>query len=195
MNEEAWPDYILFCDDIVHKNLLHTVAVSIAYLADNMDPANNFPPLFESRLELEIPNMIFIPSLDPTDKNSFNQILINLVNGKIAQEKLKRFLRNKIFLDIIFMSTLIPRLHKEAEKTYEEMISSEVDIKEMKQEILLSVEKALEEASQFCRDFERYSYLWLEDREYCMELFLEFGRILGRDSLTGKLILLLRNIF
>lgn len=32
MNEEAWPDYILYCDDIVHKNLLHTVGVSMAYL-------------------------------------------------------------------------------------------------------------------------------------------------------------------
>lgn len=81
------------------------------------------------------------------------------------------------------MSSLIPRLHKEADKTYEELISSEPDIKEMKQEILLSVEKALEEASQFCRDFERYSYLWLEDREYCMELFLEYGRILDPDEI------------
>lgn len=80
------------------------------------------------------------------------------------------------------MSSLIPRLHKEANKTYEEMITSETDIKDMKQEILLSVEKALEEASQFCRDFERYSYLWLEDREYCMELFLEYGRILGNSN-------------
>lgn len=165
MNEESWPDYVLYCDDIVHKNLLHTVGVSIAYLADNMDPANNLPPLFESRLELEIPNMIFIPSLDPSDKNSFNHLLINLVD------------------DITIMSSLIPRLHKEAEKTYEEMISNEEDIKEMKQEILLSVEKAIEEAGQFCRDFERYSYLWLEDREYCMELFLEFGRILDPDEI------------
>lgn len=82
MNEEAWPEYILFCDDIVHKNLLHTVGVSIAYLADNMDPNNSFPALFESRLELEIPNLIFIPSLDPKDANSFNHLLINLVNGK-----------------------------------------------------------------------------------------------------------------
>lgn len=88
--------------------------------------------------------------------------------------KLIESLLLKIFLfsDIIFMSTLIPRLLKEADKSYEELISSETDIKEMKQEILLSVEKALEEAGQFCRDFERYSYLWLEDREYCMELFL-----------------------
>lgn len=95
MNEEAWPDYILFCDDIVHKNLLHTVGVSIAYLADNMDPVNNFPPLFESRLELEIPNLIFIPSLDPLDANSFNHLLINLVNGK-------RFKILPVFVDSIF---------------------------------------------------------------------------------------------
>lgn len=39
------------------------------------------------------------------------------------------------------MSSLIPRLHKEADKTYEEMISNEVDIKEMKSEILLSIFK------------------------------------------------------
>lgn len=179
MNEEVWPEYILFCDDIVHKNLLHTVGVSIAYLADNMDPANNFPALFESRLELLIPNMIFVPSLDPNDQHSFNHLLINLVNGK------KTFLDKSLielylcFSDIIYMSSLIPRLHKDAQKSYEDLISNETDIKEMKQEILLSVDKALEEATQFCRDFERYSYLWLEDREYCMELFLDYGRILG----------------
>lgn len=57
------------------------------------------------------------------------------------------------------------------------------DVKEMKQEILLSVERAVEEATQFCGDFERYSYLWLEDREYCMELFLEYGRILDPDEI------------
>lgn len=97
MNEEAWPDYILFCDDIVHKNLLHTVGVSIAYLADNMDPANNFPALFESRLELEIPNLIFIPSLDANDANSFNHLLINLVNGKI----ILRFLYKRFYFLIL----------------------------------------------------------------------------------------------
>lgn len=145
-----------------------------------MDPANNFPALFESRLELEIPNLIFIPSLDPNDQNSFNNLLINLVNGvDISIFLLCCILTYCCISDIIFMSTLISRLHKEADKTYQELISEETDIKEMKQEILLSVEKALEEASQFCRDFERYSYLWLEDREYCMELFLEYGRILG----------------
>ena len=30
MNEDVWPEYIRYCDDIVHKNLLHTVGVSIS---------------------------------------------------------------------------------------------------------------------------------------------------------------------
>lgn len=165
MDESLWPEYIKYCDDIIYKNLLHTVGVSIAYLADNMDPSNCFPPLFQSKLELEIPNMIFIPSLDPKNEFSFSRLLHKLVD------------------DIIHMSSLIPRLHKEDDKTYQDLILQECDIKEMKQEILLSVDKALEEASQFCRDFERYSYLWLEDREYCMELFLEYGRILDPDEI------------
>ena len=81
MNEDCWDDYIAYCDDIILKNLLHTVGVSIAYIAENMDPENNCPPLFESRLELEIPRMIFIPSLNPNDNNCFSILLHNLVNG------------------------------------------------------------------------------------------------------------------
>jgi dynein heavy chain len=82
MNESCWVDYVSYCDDIVYKNLLHTVGVSIAYIADNMDAESNYPPLFESRMELEIPNMIFIPSLDSNDANGFNRLLHNLVNGE-----------------------------------------------------------------------------------------------------------------
>ncbi len=164
MNENEWPSYVRFCDKIVYTNLLHAIGVSIAFLSDNMEPENNFPPLFESRLELLIPDLSFVPSLDVNDENGFSKLVHNLVN------------------DILFMSTLIPRLVAETEETYEEMISNEADIKEMKHEILLNVDKALDEASQFCRDFERYSYLWLEDREYCMELFLEYGRILDPDE-------------
>jgi dynein heavy chain len=81
MNEECWPDYVKYVDDIVYRDLMHTVAVSICYISDNMDPENNFPPLFESRLELVIPNLTFIPSLDPNDKKGFSNLLHDLVNG------------------------------------------------------------------------------------------------------------------
>ena len=141
MNEEFWNDYVIYVDDIVLKDMQLTVGVSIAYLAENMDPNNNNPALFESRLELNVPNLIFVPSLDSDDKNSFNRMLICLVD------------------DILHMSLLIPRLLKESTEdvilTYQEIIAKDDDIKEMKQEILQSVEKVVQDAAQFCRDFER----------------------------------------
>lgn len=145
MNEEYWLDYVTYVDDIVLKDMQLTVGVSIAYLAENMDPNNNNPALFESRLELNVPTLVFVPSLDSDDENSFNRLLICLVD------------------DILHMSMLIPRLLQETTEeeilNYHQIIGKDDDIKEMKQEILQSVEKVVQDAAQFCRDFERYLHV------------------------------------
>lgn len=106
-----------------------------------MDLTNNYAPLFESRLELVEPNLVFVPSLDPNDPKGFNCLLTGLVE------------------DITHMSSLIPRIVKGDEhKTYAEIISNNNDIMEMKLEILNGVEKVVQEAADFCGDFERYVY-------------------------------------
>lgn len=159
-----WVDYVAFVDSIIYDNLLFTVGISIGYLAENMDASNNLSPLFESRLELIDPELVFVPSLNPKDPNGFN------------------FLLNCLVTDILQMSGIIPRLIPESDTTYESLITNHYDIKEMRTEILKGVENVIKEAADYCRNFERYSYLWLEDREECMELFLEFGRILDPDE-------------
>ncbi|KAJ6635135.1 Dynein beta chain, ciliary, partial [Pseudolycoriella hygida] len=60
-NQESkiWQDYVLFVDNIVYENILLTVGVSLGYVAEQMDPSNNYAPLFESRLELLEPDLIF----------------------------------------------------------------------------------------------------------------------------------------
>ena len=161
---QMWQDYVSFIDNIVYENLLLTVGVSMGYIADQMDPSNNNAPLFESRLELLEPDLVFVPSLDPNDEKGFNHLLADLIE------------------DITKMSSLIARLKTDTSETYEELITNNKDMKDMKQEILEGVDKVVQEAADFCRGFERYSYLWLEDREYCMELFLTYGRILDPDE-------------
>jgi dynein heavy chain, axonemal len=66
-------EYVTFIDDIIYTNLLHTIGISIGYMTENMDPANKFSPLFESRLELLEPNLVFFPSLDPNNPDGFKQ--------------------------------------------------------------------------------------------------------------------------
>lgn len=162
---QIWQDYVTFIDNIVYENLLLTVGVGMGYIAEQMDPTNNYSPLFESRLELVDPDLVFVPSLNPDDPMGFNQILADLIE------------------DIAKMSSLIPRLQTSSTKTYEEIITKNIDIREMKSEILEGVDKVVQEAADFCHGFERYAYLWLEDREFAMELFLQYGRPLEQDEI------------
>lgn len=162
---KIWQDYISFVDNIVYENLLLTVGVSLGYIAEQMDPANNYAPLFESRLELLDPDLVFVPSLDPDDPKGFINLLTVLIE------------------DISKMSSLIVRLKQDSTETYMEKIEKNNDISEMKLEILDGVDKVVQEAAEFCHGFERYSYLWLEDRQLCMEMFLEYGRFLEQDEI------------
>lgn len=164
-SDAVWLSYVDFVDNIVYENILRTVGVSVGYLAENMDPDNNYAPLFESRLELVEPNLEFVPSLEPDDPMGFNNMLIELMR------------------DIMKMGSLIKRLKPNEKRNYVELIKENQDIIDMRREILNGVDLVMEEASRFCRQFERYSYLWLDDREECMEYFLEYGRMLDPDEI------------
>lgn len=163
-SSKKWQDYVIFVDNLVYENLLLTVGVSLGYIAEQMDPANNYAPLFESRLELLEPILIFVPSLDPSDPKGFINLLSVLID------------------DITKMSSLIVRLRTDSDDTYMDKIDKNADMSDMKMEILDGVDKVVQEAAEFCRGFERYSYLWLEDRQICMDMFLQYGRFLEQDE-------------
>lgn len=162
--DAAWQEYVSFVDHIVYKNILLTTGVSLGYIVEQMYPLNNVAPLFESRLELLEPSLVFSPSLDPNDPKGFNNLLMQLIE------------------DIMKMSSLLKSLKSDRDN-YMDIIAENADIIDMKREILEGVEKVVEDAAEFCNGFERYSYLWLDERDRCMEMFLEYGRFLEADEL------------
>lgn len=161
----VWQEYVSFVDDRVYTNMLLTTGVSLGYIVEQMYPLNNLSPLFESRLELLDPSLVFVPSLDPNDPDGFNNLLSQLID------------------DIMKMSFLFKSLKLNERENYMDAIAENNDINDMKHEILEGVEKVVEEAAEFCNGFERYSYLWLDERDKCMEMFLRYGRFLEQDEL------------
>lgn len=161
----VWQEYVSFVDDIVYKNILLTTGISLGYIVEQMYPMNNLAPLFESRLELLDPILVFVPSLDPNDPDGFNNLLTLLID------------------DIMKMSFLFKSLKLSERENYMAAIATNNDITDMKHEILEGVERVVEEAAEFCNGFERYSYLWLDERDKCMEMFLEYGHFLEGDEL------------
>lgn len=100
-----------------------------------MDPIGRCEPLLEAKLELREPDLYYMPSLEPEDPDGLDQLILGLLN------------------DITGMSALVPRLKSDL-VGYAEEFASDDDIKGMKDEILTSVATAVEEATDFCSNFE-----------------------------------------
>lgn len=107
----------------------------LGYLAESMDPIGHCEALLEAKLELREPDLYYIPSLEPEDPDGLDQLVVGLLN------------------DITGMAALIPRLKKDS-MGYAEELSDDADIKGMKDEILTCVSTAVEEATDFCSNFE-----------------------------------------
>ncbi|XP_021937393.1 dynein beta chain, ciliary isoform X2 [Zootermopsis nevadensis] len=165
-DSSRWLDYVGYVDNIIYESLLKTVGCSLGYIAEHMDPNNGLPPLFEAQLELRDPNLVFIPSLNTDDPDCFSSVVEGLIS------------------DIIKMASLIPRIAiNYGAANYEADMENNEDIREMKQEVLGGVQSVMNEANEFSHGFETYSYLWLVDRESCMQQFLTYGHQLTAEEL------------
>ncbi|CAG9581720.1 unnamed protein product [Danaus chrysippus] len=164
-DSEIWLAYVSFIDGLIEETLFKAIACSLGYITEHMNPKNKLAPLFEAQLELLEPDMVFCPSLDPNEEKGFMSMI------------------NKLIQDILKMSTLIQRIDPTKKDSYETQIVGHQDVVEMKEEILNGIERVIEEANDFCKTFENYSYLWLEERDAIMEIFLTYGRILTPEEI------------
>ncbi|KOC63714.1 Dynein beta chain, ciliary [Habropoda laboriosa] len=162
--EEPWLRYVVYVDEIVMESLRRAVGCSLGYLVENMDSNGRTEPLFEAKLELREPDLYYVPSLEPEDPENLDQLILALLN------------------DIIGMAALVPRL-KQDSAGYSEELEEDPDIRGMKNEIMGNVGRAVEEATEFCNNFEGYAYLWLDDRDMVMQQFLEYSRQLTMEEM------------
>lgn len=100
-----------------------------------MDSNEETEPLLEAKLELREPDLYYVPSLEPDDPDGLDQLILALLN------------------DIIGMAALVPRLKRDA-IGYSKELEEDPDIKGMKNEIMNNVSTAVEEATEFCSNFE-----------------------------------------
>ncbi|XP_057668614.1 dynein beta chain, ciliary [Diorhabda carinulata] len=160
-----WIQYIDYIDNIISSYLYQSVGCSLGYIIEHMDATNNLPPLFESQLNLLEPNIVFIPSLDPSDPEGLKNLIIGLMN------------------DILETSNMINRFSKTNQRSYKEEIEENEDIIDIKNDILSNVDKVIEESYEFCDKYQNYSYIWLDDRREYLQQFLTYGRQLTNEEL------------
>lgn len=138
---------------------------SFGYINEHMDLSNDLAPLFEAQLKLMEPNIVFIPSLNPSDPDNFQSLISQLLD------------------DIMKIAVIIPRLSKTSTLTYLDEIDTNADINDIRRDIVENVDKVVNQAFEYCNGFQNYGYLWLEDKAMYMEQFLNYGRQLTDDEM------------
>ncbi|KAL4716976.1 hypothetical protein ACJJTC_012787 [Scirpophaga incertulas] len=161
----AWKNYVFYIDNLMEVTLLKSIACSLAYMSEHMNPNNNISPMFIAQLELLEPNIVFCPSLEKSDEKGLMEII------------------KSIIADILMMSKLNERIDQNKDTTYEDNITNNEDVIEMKNEIINGIEKVIKDANEFCKTFDKYTYLWLDERDTVMDLFLTYGRILTPEEI------------
>ncbi|VEL06847.1 unnamed protein product [Protopolystoma xenopodis] len=166
VESDAWKRYVNYVDHLVEEGLRCTLECSLKYILAETEDKQTTMALFEAQMELQTPEVIFIPSLVYGTTNGFYE----LVDGLIV--------------DIYKQASLIPRIDANATEESYQAKMEEVDVlNEMRQTLLDRTQSVIQKALAYQATFDVYAYLWVDDRAEFMRHFLIYGRVLSVDEL------------
>ncbi|CAH1258196.1 DNAH17 [Branchiostoma lanceolatum] len=165
---DTWRAYVDYVDDMVVDGFFNAIQCSLQYLLDNTEPRPANVPLFESRMELSVPDTIFFPALDFGVSDGFYDLVEGIVN------------------DIYKISSLVPRLatHSGLEH-YQADLEDMMDLSEMRSELMERIQTVMNKAIEYRNSFDQYAYLWVDDRKEFMRQFLLYNHVLTAEEIEA----------
>ena len=73
---------------MVVDGYFNAIHASLNYILENTDQKTNSLPIFEAKLELQAPDMVFIPSLDYVGGYGFYDLVDGIINDIYAMASL-----------------------------------------------------------------------------------------------------------
>ncbi|XP_062567134.1 dynein beta chain, ciliary-like [Saccostrea cucullata] len=167
-NTDTWKAYVDYVDEMIVDGFFNTIHCSLKFLLDQTDSKNNPTPLFEAQLELQVPEMVFIPSLDYGVADGF----YDLVDGLVG--------------DIYKQASLIGRLAAHSgQEHYQPDAEDMEELSEMRQELMERIQNIMNKACEYRNTFDNYSYLWVDDRNEFMRQFLLYNHVLTTEEIEA----------
>ncbi|KAK7113097.1 dynein beta chain, ciliary-like [Littorina saxatilis] len=165
----TWQSYVDYIDDYIVDGLFNTILCSLTYFLENTDVEMNPSPLFKTKMELQVPEIVFIPSLEPRSVDGFYALIDSLVGDVYKQASC-----------IVRLSKHSGLLHYQADM--EE--SSEI-LGQLRMELMRRVEEMIQKAMEYKHTFDNYAYLWVDDRTDFMRQFLLYNHVLLPEELDA----------
>ncbi|CAF0886754.1 unnamed protein product, partial [Adineta ricciae] len=163
---ENWKAYIEYIDEMLTDGFYAIVQCDLDFFRQETDRKNNPEPLFQVFLEVHPPEMLFSPSIEPNAPDGFADFVDSLIANSYKQ------------------ASLIPRLAKHLPlENYQPDIQEMSSLTEIRHEINDRVHRVLSKANEYQRSFDRYAYLWTDDRKEFMRQFLLYGHVLTPEEI------------
>ncbi|BET02170.1 Dynein, axonemal heavy chain [Nesidiocoris tenuis] len=163
-----WDNYLDMVDDIVQEGLLHVVGASIGFFIDEMEYDPRIAPLFETKMKLVEPDIVFEPSLDDDPENK--KSLLGLINFLIK--------------DINAQALLVPRISIYAkERTYMDDILENNQVRAMENETIKRFQLAIAKAKNWVQMYYVHEYLWKDNKTEHLRQFLKYNRLMTEAEL------------
>lgn len=172
---ELFRPYEEYIDLLIGTEILDAIVISIKYLKNEMENRyENNAAIFEVKLELQIPQIVFWPEL-----------VINFERPRGLHDIIESMIGN-----IYNISDMIPLVAQPLENTSEKLETFTLlleskegsDIQNMQMDILSLTRHTIDDAIKFSKEFEKYNSLWLTDKRTHLEEFLRYGRILTPEE-------------
>lgn len=158
-NSDKWKNYVLSLDRIILDGYNHIIACSLNYFLKETDFTKGSPePLFEAHLQLKPPEVVFAPSMNTNDDDGFYNQIEDLVNSVYKQ------------------ASYITRLVS-GQESYQVELENKADLQDMRQDLMERVGFIINKANEYKDSFQKYAYLWTDDRKEFMKSFLMYGHV------------------
>ncbi|XP_004857611.1 dynein heavy chain 9, axonemal isoform X1 [Heterocephalus glaber] len=164
----VWKSYVNYIDDMLQNGLFLAIKCSLKFLLENTECKMGLTPIFEAQLSLNIPELVFHPSLESGVKGGFYDIVENLITS------------------IFGISSLVPRLSlKNGSPHYQVALEGMADLASMRNTLMQRVQSMMTLCSGYLNTFSQYSYLYVEDRKEILGQFLLYGHVLTPEEIDA----------
>lgn len=177
---ELFTPYEKHIDDLIWSEVHDALFLSIKYIKYEMENRlEHNSPIFEAKLELIDDIIQFTPEMDINYTNPIG--LMEIIQSMIA--------------NILNMSQMLPLIAQtddgiiETFTVFLEPINGQTpkdveDIFEMQKDILELTRDGIKAAIAFAKKFDKFKFLWKDDKTIQLEAFLKYGKLLSSEELA-----------
>lgn len=167
-------------DSVIWREMREALRVSIRYIKFEMENRlEHDAPIFEVKLELHEPRIVFFPIMDLSTASPVG--LLGIISLMIAN-----------ILNITDMIPLVAQPETAAGDSRVETFASFLEgpvarevseIEDMQLDITSLARDTIKDAIHFANSFEQYNYLWLTDKATHLNEFLKYGKHLTTEEI------------